>query len=137
MCPKFLGPHSQTFIYVFPYYSCSYISTVAALQASNTFRNSIYYLQMSSFDSLHLPSQHKAQQPWQTAPSCYCVQTSVNKSKIHFRNCLSCDGPLLWNSLPHEVHSASAVSSFGQRVNTHLFRMHIHLNPLHRTGVLT
>jgi len=47
---------------------------------------------------------------------------SVNKSKVHFHNCLSYDGTLLWNSLPHKVHSAPTVSCFGQRLKTHLFQ---------------
>ena len=46
---------------------------------------------------------------------------TVNKSKVHFQNCLSYDGPLLWNSLPHEVRSAPTLSCFRQRLKTHLF----------------
>ena len=60
-------------------------------------------------------------------------KSSVNKSKAHFHNWLSYDGPLLWNSLPHEVRSAPTVSCFRQRLKT--FRMHIHLNLLHPTGL--
>jgi len=69
----------------------------------------------SSFDTLHLPSQHKAPQPWQPVPSC----PSVNKSKVHFQKLPQVPyGPLLCNSLPHEVRSATTVSCFRQRLKT-------------------
>ena len=49
-------------------------------------------------------------------------RTSTHKSKVHFQNCLSYDGPLLWNALPHEVRSAPTLSCFRRKLKTHLFK---------------
>ena len=54
MCPKYFGPHNQIFIYVFSYYSCSYTSTLAACQASNTFQNNISTHWCPAYFSPHL-----------------------------------------------------------------------------------
>ena len=49
-------------------------------------------------------------------------KTTINKSKVQFQNCLSYDGPLLWNSLPHEIRSAPTLSCFRRKLKTHLFQ---------------
>ena len=49
-------------------------------------------------------------------------KTSINKSKVQFQNSLSYDGPLLWNSLPHEIRSAPTLACFRRKLKTHLFQ---------------
>ena len=48
---------------------------------------------------------------------------SVIKSKVHFQFSFSHDGPTLWNSLPHDIRSASSLSMFRRRLKTYLFRV--------------
>jgi hypothetical protein len=47
---------------------------------------------------------------------------TINKSKVHFQNSLSYDGPSLWNSLPHEIRSAPSLSIFRRKLKTQLFQ---------------
>ena len=49
-------------------------------------------------------------------------KTSIYKSKVHFQNRLSFDGPTLWNALPHDVRSASTLTGFKRKLKTHLFQ---------------
>ena len=49
-------------------------------------------------------------------------KTSVNKSKVHFQNSLSYDGPILWNTLPHDVRSCPTLSSFTRKLKSHSFQ---------------
>ena len=49
-------------------------------------------------------------------------RTSINKSKVHFQNSLSYDGPSLWNALPHDIRSAPSISCFRRKLKTHLFQ---------------
>jgi len=117
MCPKFFDPHSQT---------------------SNAFQNSIYYLHISThscpaYFSSHLTRYTSQVNTRRSSPDNLYLRVpvykpTVNKSKLHFHNCLSYDGPLLWNSLPHGVHSTPRVSCF-----RHFFRMHIRLFPRSQT----
>ena len=46
----------------------------------------------------------------------------INKSKVHFNNSFCFDGPTMWNSLPHEIRSAPKLSSFRNKLKTHLFQ---------------
>ena len=48
---------------------------------------------------------------------------SVIKSKVHFQSSFSYDGPTLWNSLPHDIRSASSLSMFRRKLKTYLFRV--------------
>ena len=45
----------------------------------------------------------------------------IHKSKVQFDNSLTYDGPNLWNDLPHDIRSASTVSSFRRKLKTYLF----------------
>ena len=49
-------------------------------------------------------------------------RATINKSKVHFQNCFSYDGPSLWNALPHEIRSAPTLSCFRRKLKTHLFQ---------------
>ena len=67
--------------------------------------------------------------------SCVCSSSDTCVLKIHHYKCkshgfraFSCFGPLIWNSLPHDLRHCSTLSPFKAKLKTFLFSQYFHPN---------